>query len=102
MVADEIESKISAKTRLYKGIQRRIDRPEVPKEYGKDRVEIFEEEDDENDGLYRTEQSRRRSEPILGENETFTMSVKIDNSSNQKVSNRRTAGSVNTRRTNGS
>ena len=43
MVADEIESKMSAKTRLYKGIQRRIDRPEVHKEFTSDKIEIYEE-----------------------------------------------------------
>jgi len=84
MVADEIESKLSAKTRLYKGIQRRIDRPEVHKEHGSDRIEIFEEDEDENEGFYRIEQSRR-TEPILGDkNESLTMSVKINNRSNQK------------------
>ena len=86
MVADEIESKISAKTRLYKGIQRRIDRPEVRKSFGSDQIEIFEEEEEENDSLHRPDQSRRRSEPIIGDkNETLTMSVKIHNSNSKKV-----------------
>ena len=85
MVADEIESKLSAKTRLYKGIQRRIDRTEVHKEHGSDRIEIFEEDEDENEGLYRIEQSRR-AEPILGnKSESLTMSVKINNRNNQTV-----------------
>ena len=82
MVADEIESKMSAKTRLYKGIQRRIDRPEVRK----DKIEIYEEDDYENEGLYGGEQTRHRSDCHLGDkNETLTMSVRINNSDTKKV-----------------
>ena len=61
MVADEIESKLSAKTRLYKGIQRRIERPDLSRSGG-DRVEIFEELDDVN---YTQELARRKREPIM-------------------------------------
>ena len=84
MVADEIESKLSAKTRLYKGIQRRIDRPDLGKRSDRDRIEIFVEEDDENEYLQKTDTSRRKSEPIIDKKETLTMSVKIDNSERKK------------------
>ena len=86
MVADEIESKMSAKTRLYKGIQRRIDRPDVRKDFGSDQIEIYEEEEEENEMLHRPDQSRRKSEPIMGDKtETLTMSVKIQNSNSITV-----------------
>ena len=82
MVADEIESKMSAKTRLYKGIQRRIDRPEVRK----DKIEIYEEDDYENEGFFGGEQTRHSSDCHLGDkNETLTMSVRINNSNTKKV-----------------
>merc|ERR1719412_1738175 len=76
MVADEIESKLSAKTRLYKGIQRRIERHDLSRS-GEDRVEIYEELDDVN---YTQELARRKSEPIMPDKrEKLTMSIKVDN-----------------------
>ena len=85
MVADEIESKLSAKTRLYKGIQRRIHRPEVSKRGGGDQIEIYEEEE-ESEAYPRADTARRKSEPIVTDKkETLTMSVKIDNKGHKKV-----------------
>lgn len=80
MVADEIESKLSAKTRLYKGIQRRIDRPDLRKGIDRDRIEIFVEEEDENECSHKNDASRRKSEPTIDKKETLTMSVKINSS----------------------
>lgn len=85
MVADEIESKLSAKTRLYKGIQRRIDRTDMRIGMTGERIEIFEEEDEENDLHHRADSARRKSEPIIGDKrETLTMSVKINSSKSGK------------------
>ena len=86
MVADEIESKLSAKTRLYKGIQRRIDRTESKIGMTGERIEIFEEEDEENELYYKADPARRRSEPVIGDKgENLTMSVKINSNRNRKV-----------------
>lgn len=86
MVADEIESKLSAKTRLYKGIQRRIDRPDLRKGIDRDRIEIFVEEEDENECSHKNDASRRKSEPTIDKKETLTMSVKINSSERRNVS----------------
>ena len=85
MVADELESKLSAKTRLYKGIQRRIDRPEVQRGLDEDRVEIYEEDEEEDNGYHKNDINRRKSEPIFGDGmEGLKMSIKINNSKSTK------------------
>ena len=84
MVADEIESKLSAKTRLYKGIQRRIHRPDVNTRGAEDRIEIYEEEE-ENEGYVNVESARHRNDPVISnKKETLTMSVRVDNRERRK------------------